>query len=98
MATKLPRRDVLRVAELAHLTLTEAEVETFSRQLSDILDWMAAIQQTDTANVTPTFGVASGTPRWRADEPVASLPPEEALREAPDADPTTGLFRVPTVR
>jgi aspartyl-tRNA(Asn)/glutamyl-tRNA(Gln) amidotransferase subunit C len=97
MATKLSRDDVLRVAALAHLTLTDAEVETFARQLAGILEWVAAIERADTAGVEPTARIGADRPVWRDDEPAPSLARDEALAGAPDADRQAGLFRVPAV-
>jgi len=98
MAAKLPRDEVVRVAELAHLTLTEAEAEQFGRQLADILDWVNAIRQADTSGVEPTAHASTTARTWREDERLASLSKDDALRSAPDADVTAGLFRVPSVR
>ena len=56
--TKITREDVLRVAELAHLDLTEAEVETFGRQIDSILTYADTLNQLDTANVEPMAHVA----------------------------------------
>lgn len=97
MAAKLDRAEVLRIAELAHLTLTEPEVETFGRQLAGILDWVEAIRQADTDGVEPTSHVSRDTRIWRTDELTPSLDRDDVLKSAPDADPTSGLFRVPKV-
>ncbi|HSG01433.1 MAG TPA: Asp-tRNA(Asn)/Glu-tRNA(Gln) amidotransferase subunit GatC [Vicinamibacterales bacterium] len=97
MAAKLSRADVLRIAGLAHLTLTEAEVETFGRQLAGILDWVDEIQQADTAGVEPTSHVSRDTQIWRDDELTPSLERDDVLGSAPDADFKDGLFRVPRV-
>jgi len=97
MAAKLSRAEVLRIAGLAHLTLTEAEVDTFGRQLAGILDWVNEIQQADTAGVEPTSHVSRDTQIWREDELTPSLERDEVMRSAPDADRTSGLFRVPKV-
>jgi aspartyl-tRNA(Asn)/glutamyl-tRNA(Gln) amidotransferase subunit C len=97
MATKLSRPDVLRVAELAHLTLTDAEVETFARQLEDILDWVNQIQQADTDGVEPTAHASEATAAWREDAVAPSLGREDILERAPEAAAEAGLFRVPTV-
>ena len=96
MATKLPREDVLRVADLAHLTLTEREIESFATELSDILDWVRTVQQADTAGVEPTAR-ASTEGAAREDQPEPSIDRDEVLASAPDADRARGLFRVPTV-
>lgn len=53
---KITSEDVLRVAELAHLELTAAEVETFRGQLDSILEYVEKLNQLDTANVEPMAG------------------------------------------
>jgi len=98
MATKLERDDVLRVAELAHLSLTDAEVETFARQLAAILDWVNQIQEADTAGVPPTSHIAATEAAWRDDAETPSIDRARALDGAPDPAREAGLFRVPTVR
>ncbi len=59
---KISREDVLHVAELAHLELTEAEVETYQRQLDAILTYIEKLDELDTSQVEPLAQVlASGT-------------------------------------
>lgn len=53
---KITREDVLRVAELAHLELSDAEVETYRGQLDSILEYVGKLNQLDTANVEPMAG------------------------------------------
>ncbi len=101
---KITREDVLRVAELAHLELSEAEIEMFSRQLDSILSYVEKLNELDTTNVEPMAqvappaisgeGAAAGTP-LREDElkPCAII--DEVLAGAPDASPP--YFRVPRV-
>jgi len=107
---KITREDVVRVAELAHLELSEAEVGLFRGQLDSILEYVEKLNQLDTANVEP---MAGGRPAGVADDPssalrddvpwpVAPIDHPEALRAAPDAAPPTaaggpGFFRVPKV-
>jgi aspartyl-tRNA(Asn)/glutamyl-tRNA(Gln) amidotransferase subunit C len=57
---KITREQVLRVAELAHLELTEAEVDTYSRQLDSILTYIEKLNQLDTSQVEPMAQVFSG--------------------------------------
>lgn len=97
MSDALSRADVLRIAELAHLELTEAEVATFTRQLSDILEYAAQVQALDTADVPPTAYVLSGVPVERDDLEAPCLDRSQALAAAPDGDDEAGLFRVPRV-
>jgi aspartyl-tRNA(Asn)/glutamyl-tRNA(Gln) amidotransferase subunit C len=82
------------VARLAHLSLTAEERETFARQLEEVLAYAESIQALDIAGVEPMSHV-SGAARFREDTPHESLPREEALAAAPDAD--AALFRVPRV-
>ena len=97
MSGSLTRDDVLRVAALAHLELTESEVETFTRQLDNILHYAEQVQAVDTTGVPPTSHVLAGEPIERDDTRVPCLDREEALAAAPEASPEAGLFRVPQV-
>ena len=82
------------VARLASLSLTPEERETFARQLDAILGYAESIQALDTTQVEP-MSHARTSEIFRADEPHASLPREQAVAPAPDA--ADGLFRVPRV-
>jgi aspartyl-tRNA(Asn)/glutamyl-tRNA(Gln) amidotransferase subunit C len=89
----ISRDDVLHVARLARLELTEAEVERFQEQLSAILDAVSKVQELDLADVPPTSHPHELVNVWREDEPRPSLSLEDALANAPDRD--DGFFRVP---
>ena len=91
----LSRDQVLHVARLARLELTEDEVERFGTELSKVLDHIETIGELgDMADVEPTSHVVAVENALRADEPVPSLTQEEALAAAPD--PAQGGFRVPS--
>ncbi len=90
----IDRAQVLHVARLARLELTDDEVERASRELSTILDHIARIGELDLDAVPPTSHVVEVTTPLRADEPEPSLPVQEALAAAPD--PYDGGFRVPS--
>jgi len=94
---RLTRADVERIATLARLELTDAEKDLFVRQLTDVLAYAEQIQAIDTAGVPPTSHVLSTQAADRADTRVPSLTNAEALANAPDPSPHTGLFRVPRV-
>ena len=97
VSTTLSRDDVLAIARLAHLTLTDDEVDLFGRQLAAILDWVHDVQQADTSGIPPTSHPLVTQTAWRADERRASLDRREVLTQAPDASQSDGLFRVPKV-
>ena len=96
MSASLSREDVLRIAELAHLDLTADEVELFTRQLAGILDYVEQIRALDTTGVAPTTQVMN-RPVERDDVPLEPLDRSQALANAPDAAPESGLFKVPRV-
>jgi aspartyl-tRNA(Asn)/glutamyl-tRNA(Gln) amidotransferase subunit C len=97
MSTTLTIADVERIAALAMLELTEEEKQLFTRQLADILAYAEQVQAVDTSGVAATAHVLADHRVERDDEPKASLPVEDALANAPDADLVAGLFRVPRV-
>jgi aspartyl-tRNA(Asn)/glutamyl-tRNA(Gln) amidotransferase subunit C len=91
----LSRDQVLHVARLARLELTDEEVERFGEELSKVLDHVETIDQLgDLEDVEPTSHVVAVENALRADEPTPSLPQDVALAAAPDA--AQGGFRVPS--
>jgi aspartyl-tRNA(Asn)/glutamyl-tRNA(Gln) amidotransferase subunit C len=97
---KITREDVLRVAELAHLELSENEIETYQRQLDSILTYVEKLNALDTSGVEPMAHVAppgvqsAGTPlREDIVQPCPII--GEVLAGAPEA--TSAHFRVPKV-
>jgi aspartyl-tRNA(Asn)/glutamyl-tRNA(Gln) amidotransferase subunit C len=90
----LSREQVLHVAKLARLELTDEELERMAAELSKVLDHMETISELDLADVEPTSHVVAIENALRADEPRPSLPSDVALASAPDA--ALGGFRVPS--
>jgi aspartyl-tRNA(Asn)/glutamyl-tRNA(Gln) amidotransferase subunit C len=89
----ITRDEVLHVARLARLELSEEEVERFREQLSAILEAVGKVQELDLASVEPTSHPLDLVNVWADDEPRPSLPVEEALANAPDRE--GAFFRVP---
>jgi aspartyl-tRNA(Asn)/glutamyl-tRNA(Gln) amidotransferase subunit C len=89
----ITREEVLHVARLARLELTDEEVERFTEQLSAILEAVAKVSELDLSDVEPTAHPLDVVNVWAADEPRPSLPVEEALANAPERD--AGFFKVP---
>ncbi|HEV2387572.1 MAG TPA: Asp-tRNA(Asn)/Glu-tRNA(Gln) amidotransferase subunit GatC [Candidatus Acidoferrales bacterium] len=94
---KITRETVLHVAELANLELSEAEVETYRRQLDEILSYVEKLNQLDTSGVEPMAQVvaADAAAAWREDVVRPAGITDQALAAAPDAAPP--YFRVPKV-
>jgi aspartyl-tRNA(Asn)/glutamyl-tRNA(Gln) amidotransferase subunit C len=90
----IDREQVLHVARLARLDLSEPEVERMSSELSTILEHVERISELDLEGVEPTSHVVELENVLRADEPRPSWPRERVLEQAPD--PAEGAFRVPS--
>ena len=80
---KLSHEEVLHIARLARLGLTEAEAEKFREQLSQLLESFAVLQQVDITGIPPTAQSIILQSVMRDDEVAESLPPSEVLANAP---------------
>jgi aspartyl-tRNA(Asn)/glutamyl-tRNA(Gln) amidotransferase subunit C len=90
----IDRDQVLHVARLARLELSDEDVERMSSELSSILDHVEKINELDLEGVAPTSHVVELENVLRPDEPRPSWPREQVLAEAPDV--AAGGFRVPS--
>jgi aspartyl-tRNA(Asn)/glutamyl-tRNA(Gln) amidotransferase subunit C len=90
----IDREQVLHVAKLARLELSDEDVERMAGELSAILEHVERISSLDLEGVEPTAHVVALENVLRADEPRPSLARERALEPAPD--PADGAFRVPS--
>jgi aspartyl-tRNA(Asn)/glutamyl-tRNA(Gln) amidotransferase subunit C len=89
----ISRDEVLHVARLARLALTEEEVERLTGELGAILDAVGIVAELDLDDVAPTSHPLDLVNVWDEDEPRPSLPLEEVFANAPERD--GDLFRVP---
>ena len=89
----ISREEVLHVARLARLELSDAEVERFAEQLSAILEAVGKVGELDLSGVEPTAHPLDLSNVWAEDEPRPSLSVDEALANAPDREGDS--FRVP---
>ena len=92
---KLSREEVKHIALLARLGLTDADVEKFREQLSNILENFEVLKQVDTTGVPPTSHPVALTNVLRDDEVAPSYPPKDILANAPQEE--DGCFRVRAV-
>jgi len=93
-AMAITREEVVHVAKLARLELTEDELERFAGQLNAILEAVGKVSELDLSDVEPTLHPLELSNVWPEDEPRPSLSVEEALANAPDRE--NDAFRVPT--
>jgi len=89
----ITREQVLHVAKLARLALSEDEIERFQEQLSAILEAVGKVSELDLGDVPPTSHPLALLNVVDPDEPRPSLEREQALANAPESE--ANAFRVP---
>lgn len=91
----ITKKDVLHVADLARLALTEEEMELYTKQLQRILNYVEKLSELNTEGVAPTTYTVPPETAFREDRAVESIPQEKALQNAPSAE--RGCFKVPQI-
>lgn len=82
--TKLSRDNVLKLAKLARIHLTEEELASFSEEISQVLDYVKQLQSVDVSNLEPTNQVSGLTNVWRDDEIIDyGYKPDDLLKNVP---------------
>jgi aspartyl-tRNA(Asn)/glutamyl-tRNA(Gln) amidotransferase subunit C len=89
----ISREQVVHVARLARLDLTDEELERLTGELGAILDAVSKVSELELADVPPTSHPLELVNVWADDEPHESLPLDDVLRNAPSSE--NGMFRVP---
>jgi len=88
-------KDVEHIAELARLEFNEKEKEKLAHELNDILKYIEKLNELDTSTVEPLSHVIELSNVFRDDVAKPSIPPEDALKNAPAK--TEAFFKVPKV-
>ena len=91
----ISRNEVLHVARLARLALTDEELERLTHELGAILEAVGVVAELDLADVPATSHPLDLVNVWDEDEPRPSLSLDEVFANAPDRDGDS--FRVPPV-
>jgi len=91
----ITKEQVKHVAKLARLKLNEEELESHTKELSSILDYMEKLNELDTSNVEPLTHPIENKNVFREDELGVSVKTEDALKNAPQK--TDKYFKVPKV-
>ena len=95
MAKKIDQSQVIKVAKLSRLDLTEDEVQEFTGQLSAILDYVEKMNELDTTGVEPLAHCLPVSNVLREDSAKESLGTEKVLANAPQSDGE--FFKVPKI-
>lgn len=91
----ITRKDVEYIAQLARLKFKDEELENFTQQLNEILNYVEKLNELDTTNVEPLDHPFENVNVFRNDELRPSVQTEAALMNAPDR--TDEFFKVPKV-
>lgn len=87
---KLSKDDILKLAKLSRLNLTNDEVERFQEELSSILDYVEQLDAVDVAGLNPTYQVTGLTSQdenaTREDEVTTQINHDELMKNVPAAD------------
>lgn len=92
---ELSREEVVRIAELAKLELTDAEMDLYAGQLTPILQYFQRLQELDTSQIPPTASVLPLKNVLRTDVASPAIKPADAVANAPDKE--DDQFRVSAV-
>jgi aspartyl-tRNA(Asn)/glutamyl-tRNA(Gln) amidotransferase subunit C len=90
---RITKEEVLHVARLARLELSDDEVAKFQEQLSDILAAVSKVSELDLSDVPPTAHPLEIANAWAEDEPHECLPLADVFANAPDRE--GDYFRTP---
>ena len=91
--SKLTREDVVKIAQLSRLTLSDAEIDEYLREISNILQYVEKLQSVDTEGIEPTYQVTGLKNVMRVDEIIDyGTTSESLLKNAPDTE--GGHFKV----
>ncbi len=92
---KITKDDVKHIARLSRLYVTDEEMETFSNQLSSIIEYVEQLNSLNTSDIEPTSHIIPLKNVIRSDIIEPSLPAENALKNAPNA--VGAFYRVPKI-
>lgn len=95
MAAELSRDDVVKVAKLSRLKLSDSEIDAIKSQLGRVLEYVDILNEVDTDGVEPMAHAVEQFNVLRDDVSRPSLPREDALSNAPKTDGR--FFQVPAI-
>ena len=91
----LSKEEVLKIADLAHLTCEGEELEQLTKEFNAILEYVQQLEKVDVSDVEAMSHVHGSTNIFREDESKETLSTEEVLKNAPDSSGT--FIKVPLV-
>lgn len=91
----ISKEEIVHMAKLGSLNLSESEIEGYAKDISEILDFANMVNSVNTDEVNETIGANENYNVFRKDEIVQTVDKEALLQNAPSKD--DGMFRIPKV-
>ena len=91
----ISREEIIHIAKLAMLNLSEQEIDNYTKDMQEILGYAEMINNLDTSNIDETIAATEQKNVFRKDEVIQPQAIEELLKNAPSQD--EGMFRIPKV-
>lgn len=91
----ISKEEIKHMAELSKIDFSEEELDNFTKELSNILEYVNQLQEIDIEGVEPTYDVSSKIQLLREDNIKESLPREEVLKNTPEKQ--YGYFKLPRI-
>lgn len=91
----ISKEEIIHIAKLASLNLTEAEIERYANDMTEILGYANMINSVNTDEIKETIGANENYNVFRKDEVIQSMERDNLLQNAPSKD--DGMFRIPKV-
>ena len=91
----ISKEEIIHIAKLASLNLSDEEIEKYTNDMQEILEFANTVNNVNTDNVEETIGSNGAYNVFRKDEIRQTVTKEELLNNAPSQD--EGMFRIPKV-
>ncbi|MBR1540128.1 MAG: Asp-tRNA(Asn)/Glu-tRNA(Gln) amidotransferase subunit GatC [Clostridia bacterium] len=91
----ISKEEIIHIAKLASLNLSEEEIAKYANDMTDILEFAEIVNNLNTDDIKETVGINGEYNVFRKDEVKQSISKEELLKNAPSQD--EGMFRIPKV-
>jgi aspartyl-tRNA(Asn)/glutamyl-tRNA(Gln) amidotransferase subunit C len=91
----ISKEEIIHIAKLASLNLSDEEIDRYTNDMQEILEFANTVNEVSTENISETIGINGIYNVFRKDEIKQSISKEELLKNAPSQD--EGMFRIPKV-
>lgn len=91
----ISKDEIIHIAKLANLNLSEEEIERYAKDMTDILEFADIVNNLNTDEIKETIGINGEYNVFRKDEIKQGISRDKLLKNAPSQD--DGMFRIPKV-